>query len=73
MDTQVLEAINQIRNISQREVTHLNNDGASNWDKESIEANWKEIQTKGIINKKYKPFITLSSDSLNFSVTQDDH
>ena len=54
-------------------MTHLNNDGASNWDKESIEANWKEIQTKGIINKKYKPFITLSSDSLNFSVTQDDH
>ena len=72
MDTQVLEAINQIRNISQREVTHLNNDGASNWDKESIEANWEEIQTN-VINKKYKPFITLSSDSLNFSVTQDDH
>ena len=53
-------------------MTHLNNDGASNWDKESIEANWEEIQTN-VINKKYKPFITLSSDSLNFSVTQDDH
>ena len=53
-------------------VTYLNNAGASNWDKESIEASLKEMQTKGIINENYKPLITLSSDSLDFSIIQDD-
>ena len=30
------------------------------------------MQTKGIINENYKPLITLSSDSPNFSIIQDD-
>ena len=55
-----------------RIVTYLNNAGASNWDKESAEANLKEMQTKGIINENYKPLITLSSDSPDFSIIQDD-
>ena len=73
MDTQMLEAINYIRNVSKKKVTidrivtYLNNAGASNWDKESAEANLKEMQTKGIINENCKPLITLSSDSPDFS------
>ena len=55
-----------------RIVTYLNNVGASNWDKESAEANLKEMQTKGIINENYKPLIKLSSDSPDFSIIQDD-
>ena len=43
----------------------------SNWDKESAEANLKEVQTKGIINENYKPLITLSSDSPDFSIIQE--
>ena len=72
MDTQVLKAINYIRNISKKEVTCLNNAGASNWDKESVEANLKEIQTKSIIKENDEPLITLSSNSSNVSVIQDD-
>ena len=40
MDTQILEAINYIRNVSNKKVTvdrivtYLNNAGASNWDNE---------------------------------------
>ena len=37
-----------------------------------VKANLKEMQTKGIINENYKPLITLSSDSPNFSRIQDD-
>ena len=78
MDTQMLEPINYIRNVSKKKViidrivTYLNNAGASNWGKESAEANLKELQTRGIINENYKPLITLSSDSPNSSITQDD-
>ena len=72
MDTQVLKAINYIRNISKKEVTYLDNPGASNWDKESVEANLKEIQTKSILKENDKPLITLSSNSSNVSVIQDD-
>ena len=78
MDTQMLEAINYIRNVSKKKVTidrivtYLNNAGASNWDKESVEANLKEMQTKGIINENYKPLITLLLDSPDFSSIQDD-
>ena len=60
MDTQILEAINYVRNVSKKKVTvdkiatYLNNVGASNWDKESVEANMKEMQTKGIITENYK-------------------
>ena len=74
----MLEAINYIRNVSKKKVTidrivtYLNNAGASKWDKESAEANLKEMQTKGIINENYKPLITLSSDSPGFSIMQDD-
>ena len=74
----MLEAINYIRNVSKKKVTidkivtYLNNAGASNWDKESVEANLKEVQTKGVVNENYKPLITLSSDSPNFSIMQDD-
>ena len=59
MDTQMLEAINYIRNVSKKKVTidriftYLNNAGASNWDKESVEANLKEMQTNNIINENY--------------------
>ena len=53
-------------------VTYLNNAGASNWDKGSVEASLKEMQTKGIINENYKPLITLSSNSLDFSIIQND-
>ena len=78
MDTKMLEAINYIRNVIKKKVTidriitYLNNAGESNWDKESAEANLKEMQTKGIINENYKPLITLSSNSPNFSIIQDD-
>ena len=74
----MLEAINYIRNISKRKVTidkivtYLNHAGASNLDKESVEANLKEMQKKDIINENYKPLITLSSDSPDFSIIQDD-
>ena len=74
----MLEAINYIRNVSKKKVTidrivtYLNNAGASNWDKESVEANLKEMQTKGIINENYNPLITLSSNSPDFSSIQDD-
>ena len=74
----MLEAINYIRNVSKKKVTidrivtYLNNAGASNWDKESVEANLKEMQTKGIINENYKPLITLSSYSPDLSSIQDD-
>ena len=53
-------------------VTYLNNAGASNWDKKSVEANLKEIQTKGIIDENYKPLITLLSDTPDFPIIQDD-
>ena len=46
-------------------VTHLNNAGGSNWNKKPVEA-------KDIISKNYKPLITLPSDSLDFSIIQDD-
>ena len=42
MDTQMLEAISYIRNVSKKKVaidrivTYLNNAGASNWDKDSV-------------------------------------
>ena len=52
-------------------VAYLNNAGASNWDKESTETNLKEMQAKGVINENYKPLITLSSDSPDFSIIQD--
>ena len=61
MDTQFLEAINYIRNISKKKVVidkiviYLNNAGASNWEKESVEVNLKEMQTKGI-NAFYATF-----------------
>ena len=64
MDNQTLEAINYIRKVSKKKVTidkiitYLNNAAASNWDKKSVEANLKEMQTKGIINENYKPLIT---------------
>ena len=48
-------------------VTYLNNAGASNWDKELVKANLKEMQTKDIINENYKPLVTLPSDSPDFS------
>ena len=62
----MLEAVNYIRNVSKKKVTidrivtYLNDAGASNWDKKSVEANLKEMQTKGIINENYKPLISLS-------------
>ena len=61
MDTQILEAIKYVRKVSKKKVTvdkivtYLNNAGASNWDKESVEANLKEMQTKGIITENYMP------------------
>ena len=74
----MLEAINYIRNVSKKKVTidkivtYLINAGASNWDKVLIEANLKEMQTKGIIDENYKPLNTLSSDSPDFSIIQVD-
>ena len=68
----MLETINYIRRQQIKIVTYLNSAGASNWDKESVEANLKAMQTKGIINENYKPLIALSSDSPNFSIIQDD-
>ena len=70
MDTQILEAINYIRNVSKKKVTidrivtYLNNTGAS-------KPNLKQMQTKDI-NENYKPLISLSSDSPDFSIIQDD-
>ena len=78
IDTQMLEAINYIRNVSKKKVTidkiafFLNNAGELNWDKELVEANLSEKQRKGIINENYKPLITLSSDSHDVSIIQDD-
>ena len=60
----MLEAINYIRNVSKKNmtidkiVTYLNNAGASHRDKELVEANLKEMETKGIVNNNYKPFET---------------
>ena len=48
MDTQMLQAISYIRNVTKEKVTidkvvtYLNNVGASNWNKESCEANLKK-------------------------------
>ena len=63
---------NKVKVIIDKIVTSLNSSSASNWDKESVEANVKEMQAKGIINEKYKPLITLSSNSPDFSIIQDD-
>ena len=66
MDTQMLEAINYIRNVSKKKVTidrivtYVKGAVVSSWDKEFVEANLKEMQTKGIINENYKPLISLS-------------
>ena len=74
----MLEAINYIRNVSKKKVTidrivtYVKGAVVSSWDKEFVEANLKEMQTKGIINENYKPLISLSSDSPNFSIIQDD-
>ena len=78
MDTQMFEAINYIRNGNKTKVTideivtYLNNAGASNWDKGSVETNLKKMQTKEVINEIYKPLITFPSDSPHFSIIQDD-
>ena len=40
-------------------------------DKESIETNMKEMQSKGIINENYKLLITLPSDSPDFLIIED--
>ena len=78
MDTQMLEAINYIRNVSKKKVTidkivtYLNNASASNWDKESIETNLKEIETKGIINENYKPLVTDFVEETQISSQIDD-
>ena len=55
----MLEANNYIRNVSKSKltidkiVTYLNNAGASNWDKEPVQANMKKMQTEGIINDHF--------------------
>ena len=70
--------LNYIINVSKKKVTIdkivtcLNNASGSNWDKESVEENLKEMQTKGNINENYKHLITLSSDSRDFSIIQND-
>ena len=52
MNTQMLEVIDYIKNVNKKKVTvdkivtWLNNAAPSNWDKESVEANLKEMQTK---------------------------
>ena len=40
--------------------TYLNNAVASNWDKESVKANLKEMQTEDIINKNNRSCGALS-------------
>ena len=66
MDTQMLEGINYIRNVSKRKMaidkiaTYLNNAVASDWDKESVKANLKEMQTEDIINKNNRSCGALS-------------
>ena len=61
----MLEAIGYIRKVSKKKVTidkivtYLNNAGASNWDKESVEENLKEMQAKGIVNQNYKLLILI--------------
>ena len=61
----MLEAIGYIRKVSKNKVTidkivtYLNNAGASNWDKESVEENLKEMQAKGIVNQNYKLLILI--------------
>ena len=78
MDTQILEAINYIRNGNKTKlaideiVTYLNNAGASNWGKGSVETNLKKMQTNEVINEIYKPLIKFPSDSPHFSIIQDD-
>ena len=78
MDTQMLEAINYIRNISKKNmtidkiVTYLNNAGASHRDKELVEANLKEMETKGIVNNNYKPFVTDFIEETQISCQIDD-
>ena len=78
MDTQMVEAINYVRNVSKKKVaidkivTYFNNAGSSNWDKESLEANLKKMQTKGVVNENYKPLITLSYNSPDSSIIQND-
>ena len=78
MDTQMLEAISYIRNVSKKKVTidkivtYLNNAGASNWDKESVEANLKEMETKGTINENYKPLLTDFVEETQISSQIDD-
>ena len=53
----MLEAINYIRNVSKKKVTidrivtYLDNAGASNQDKESPEANLKEMQQRTLLMK----------------------
>ena len=74
----MLEAINYIRNVSKKKVTidkivtYLNNASTSNWDKESVETNLKEIETKGIINENYKPLVTNFVEETQISSQIDD-
>ena len=62
MDTQMVEAINYIRNGNKAKVTideivtYLNKAAASNWGKGSVETNLKKMQTKEVINEIYQPF-----------------
>ena len=73
MDTQMLELINYIRNVTKKKVTidkivtYLNKAGASNWNKESIEANLKEMETKGIINENYESLVTHFIEEIQIS------
>ena len=52
MNTQMLEVIDYIKNVNKKKVTvdkivtWLNNAAPSNWDKESVEVNLKEMQTR---------------------------
>ena len=48
--------------IVDKVVTFFNNAGTPYW----------EMHTKRIVNENYKPLITLSSDSVDFSIMQDD-
>ena len=66
-DNQMLEAISSIKHVNKKKVTtgkivaYLNNAGGPNWNKESVEANLKEMLTKSITNENYKPLITFFS------------
>ena len=74
----MLEAISYFRNVSKKKVTidkivtYFNNAGASNWDKESVEANLKEMETKSIINENYKPLVTVFVEETQISSLIDD-